>query len=542
MVVNGSLSKTAVNGGAGARTQLSGLVVAVMTVITLLFLTGLFEKLPEATLAAVVIAALIELVDIRSLRTFYGLTNTRLGRIYGVAARPDFIAATAALFGVLIFDTLPGLFIGIVVSIVLLVYRTSRPHVAVLGQVPGTTDQFADIERHTENRPVPGVVILRPESSLFFANAERVRDAIRSAAAEPATTAVVLDLGTVPDIDLTAARMLADTREELAGRGLRLLYARDVGQVRDMLGLEGCDRRGLPVGPRGARRRRCHAAGRGDAGCGDATEAEMSHIPDDPATDPEGDITDTAPDETTPEALGRSMRKAAMLTAGVGILFSVLFTVAFVLLLDLPAADATNAELIAYYSSPERVLPVAVGLYLLPFAGIAFLWFIVALRLWSAASTKRLNNLQSNLQLISGIVFVSLFFVGAAAMSVLASSVQFADGPIDPVAARQFPIFGKTVILFFAMRMAAMFVFTSSALGRSAKILPGWFAWVGVAVGVFLLFSATLTAALVLVFPAWVAVLSLILLRTAREIPRDVRLPAGAGGVSNPLGLPITRR
>ena len=73
MVVNGSLSKTAVNGGAGARTQLSGLVVAVLTVVTLLFLTGLFEKLPEATLAAVVIAALVELVDIRSLRRFYGV-------------------------------------------------------------------------------------------------------------------------------------------------------------------------------------------------------------------------------------------------------------------------------------------------------------------------------------------------------------------------------------------------------------------------------------------------------------------------------------
>jgi SulP family sulfate permease len=238
MVVNGSLSKTAVNGGAGAKSQLSGLVVAVMTVVTLLFLTGLFEELPEATLAAVVIAALIELVDIRSLRTFYGLTNTRLGRIYGIAARPDFIAATAALFGVLIFDTLPGLFIGIVVSIILLVYRTSRPHVAVLGRVPGTTDQFADIERHTENRPVPGVVILRPESSLFFANADRIRDAIRTAAADPGTTAVILDLGTVPDVDLTAAKMLADAREELAGRGLRLLYARDVGQVRDILGME----------------------------------------------------------------------------------------------------------------------------------------------------------------------------------------------------------------------------------------------------------------------------------------------------------------
>jgi len=268
----------------------------------------------------------------------------------------------------------------------------------------------------------------------------------------------------------------------------------------------------------------------------------MSHIPDDPATDPEGDITDTTPDETTPEALGRSLRRAAMLTAGVGLVFSILFTVAFVLLLDLPSIDATDAEILAYYSSPERVLPVAVGLYLLPFAGIAFLWFIVALRLWAAASTKRLNNLQSNLQLISGIVFVALFFVGAAALSVLASSVQFADGPVDPISARQFPIFGKTVILFFAMRMAAMFVFTSSALGRTAKILPGWFAWVGFVVGIFLLFSATLTAELVLVFPAWVAVLSLILLRTAREIPRDVRLPVSAGGVMNPLGLPIRRR
>ena len=268
----------------------------------------------------------------------------------------------------------------------------------------------------------------------------------------------------------------------------------------------------------------------------------MTHIPDDPATDPEGDMLDTAPDEATPAARGRSLRKAAILTAGVGLVFSILFTVAFVLLLDLPAIEATDDEIVAYYASAERVLPVAVGLYLLPFAGIAFLWFIVALRLWAAASTKRLNNLQSNLQLISGIVFVALFFVGAAAISVLASSVQFADGPVDPVTARQFPIFGKTVILFFAMRMAAMFVFTSSALGRSARILPSWFAWVGVVVGIFLLFSATLTAVLILVFPAWVAVLSLILLRSAREIPEDVRLPAGAGGVSNPLGLPIEPR
>ena len=268
----------------------------------------------------------------------------------------------------------------------------------------------------------------------------------------------------------------------------------------------------------------------------------MTFVPDDPATDPEGDMTDTAPDEVTPAARGRSLRNAAILTAGVGLAFSALFTVSFLLMLQVPTAEATDAEIFAYYASGDKVVSVAVGLYLLPFAGIAFLWFIVALRLWSAASTKRLNNLQSNLQLISGIVFVALFFVGAAATSVLASSVQFADGPIDPVAARQFPIFGKTILLFFAMRMAAMFVFTSSSLGRTAKILPNWFAWVGFAVGVFLLFSATFSTLLIFVFPAWVAGLSLILLRSAREIPEELRLPPGAGGVTNPLGLPISGR
>ena len=138
MVVNGSLSKTAVNGAAGARSQVSGSSSPCSTIVTLLFLTGLFENLPEATSAAVVIAAVIELVDIGALRGFYALYTRRLGRIYGAAARPDFIAAVAAMLGVLVFDTLPGLVIGIVVSLLLLLYRASRPYVAELGQVAGT--------------------------------------------------------------------------------------------------------------------------------------------------------------------------------------------------------------------------------------------------------------------------------------------------------------------------------------------------------------------------------------------------------------------
>jgi high affinity sulfate transporter 1 len=234
MVVNGSLSKTAVNGGAGARSQVSGLVVAVLTVVTLLFLTGLFENLPEATLAAVVIAAVIELVDVRALRRLYRVYSQRLARIYGLTARADFIAASAAMLGVLIFDTLPGLFIGITVSALLLVYRASRPHITTLGRVPGTVDQYTDAEAHIENIQVPGVVLLRVEGGLFFANADHIRNAVRRAAVD-GTRVVVIDAESVPFIDVTAAEMLDTLADGLQTSGVALAVAHEIGQVRDVV-------------------------------------------------------------------------------------------------------------------------------------------------------------------------------------------------------------------------------------------------------------------------------------------------------------------
>ena len=241
MVVNGSLSKTAVNGSAGANSQLSGLVVAALTIVTLLLLTGLFENLPEATLAAVVVAAVIELVDIPALVRLYRVYSGRLGRAYGVASRPDFIAAMAALLGVTVFDTLPGLFIGIGVSIVLLLYRSSRPRVAELGKVPGSEDQYADVEKHPENSIPAGIRILRVEAGLYFANAEVVSRRLREAGARPGTRAVVLDAGTVPFVDVTAVEMLDQVADTLAGWGVHLLLARDVGQVRDVLRRAGAE-------------------------------------------------------------------------------------------------------------------------------------------------------------------------------------------------------------------------------------------------------------------------------------------------------------
>ena len=219
MVVNGSLSKTAVNGGAGAKTQLSGLIVAVLTVITLLFLTAIFESLPEATLSAIVIAAVIELVDYQALIRLYHVTSSELRRSYGIAARPDFIAAVGALVGVLVFDTLPGLFIGIAMSLLLLGYRASHPHIALLGRVPGRPEDFGDVARRPENEQVPGVAIVRVEAGLFFANADAVRAGIRARATEPGVRAIVLDAESTPYIDVTAANMLVELAGTSSGTG-----------------------------------------------------------------------------------------------------------------------------------------------------------------------------------------------------------------------------------------------------------------------------------------------------------------------------------
>lgn len=242
MPVNGSLSKTAVNGGAGARSQISGLTAAALTVVTLMFLTGLFEKLPEATLGAVVISAVVELVDFASLARLYRIWTQRLGSIYGAAARADFLAAVAALAGVLVFDTLPGLFIGIAVSLVLLLYRASRPHLAVLGRVQDSVHGgWADVTRKVPTVTDPEVVVVRPESGLFFANADRVRAQIRELAAADGVRAVVLDAATVPFVDVTAAEMLTDLERELGKDGVRLVLAHDIGQVRDVLGKQAPD-------------------------------------------------------------------------------------------------------------------------------------------------------------------------------------------------------------------------------------------------------------------------------------------------------------
>ncbi len=234
MVVNGSLSKTAVNGSAGARSQVSGLVVAALTIVTLLFLTELFSDLPEATLAAIVIAALVELVDIKTMRKFFAVTSPGLKEVYGIGARADFIGAATALFGVLLFDTLPGLIIGIAVSLLLLVYRSSHPNVVRLG-LTGGSDAYVDLSRHPDAVEPVSSVAIRVEAGLYFANSDHVRKEILRLSSDRAVKAVILDTVSVPFIDYTAATTISELSEQLRGDGVTLVIARDIGQVRDVL-------------------------------------------------------------------------------------------------------------------------------------------------------------------------------------------------------------------------------------------------------------------------------------------------------------------
>jgi len=223
---------------------------------------------------------------------------------------------------------------------------------------------------------------------------------------------------------------------------------------------------------------------------------------------------------------GRSVRRVATLTACVGGIHALLFLLSYWLVSGVPGANASDAEITEFYESEERWRIVLAGLYVGPFAGMAFIWFLVSLRMWVDSSARRVNVLLSNIQLVAGIVYVALLFAGLAASSVVAASVEFADGEIDPVAARHFPQYGDTLLFVFSFRMAAMFVFTTSAIGRKAGILPRPFVWSGYGVGLFLLLSAGFEAWFALVFPLWLLALTGILLVRARRIPPELRLPA----------------
>jgi high affinity sulfate transporter 1 len=229
--VAGGLSQSAVNDKAGARTPLALVFASLTLALCLLFLTGLLANLPKAVLAAVVLTAVIGLIDVPGL--------FRMWRI----SKLDFYAATIALAGVLLLGILQGILLAALASVLMLLARASQPHVAFLGRIPGT-NSYSDIARHPENEPLRDLIIFRPEASLLYVNADSILESVleRVRKAEPSDVRLVIcDLSASPYIDLAGSRMLQQLHGQLASRDIALRIVGARGRVRDLLRAEGID-------------------------------------------------------------------------------------------------------------------------------------------------------------------------------------------------------------------------------------------------------------------------------------------------------------
>jgi high affinity sulfate transporter 1 len=215
MLAAGSMSASAVKEGAGARSQVTNLVTWVVTIITVLFLTPLFATLPEAVLAALIIHAVWHII-----------ASPKLQKLR-LASPVEFWFGVLALAGVLLIDVLQGMIIGVVASLVFVIYKTSRPHVSSLGRVPGVPGAYSDLVRHPENTPVPGVLIVRIDAQLYYANALTVRDRVKAMIAELAAPprAVIFDSAAWDEIDVTSTDVLQGMVKELHGNGIDVYLA-----------------------------------------------------------------------------------------------------------------------------------------------------------------------------------------------------------------------------------------------------------------------------------------------------------------------------
>jgi len=230
--VSGGTSQSVVNEGAGARTPVSSAVATGIILIVVLFFTHLLRALPQPVVAAVVLVAVAGLFKVSVLKQLWR------------GDRQEFVVAIAAILGVLTSGLLRGVMIGCVISLVQLLRRASRPHVAFLGRIPGTR-RFSDRERHPDNELVSGILIFRPESGLIYFNVDHVRDAIadrvRADGAKPKL--VVIDLSAAPYVDLQSAHTLAGLADELRAEGIGVQVVEARSSVRERLRGEGLDKR-----------------------------------------------------------------------------------------------------------------------------------------------------------------------------------------------------------------------------------------------------------------------------------------------------------
>jgi SulP family sulfate permease len=227
--VAGGLSQSAVNEKSGAKTPFSILVASGTIALCLLFLTGLVADLPKAVLSAIVLVAVSGLIKVKEI--------VRLRRV----SRMEFRIAMIALVAVLLLGILKGILLAAIASILFLLHRAARPHVAILGRIPGTR-RFSDLARHVDNEPVAGTLLVRVESSLLYFNAAHVSETVLGRVrAAAGLERVIFDLSASPTVDLAGARMFEKLHDELVKRKVALHLVEARSSVRDLLRAEGLE-------------------------------------------------------------------------------------------------------------------------------------------------------------------------------------------------------------------------------------------------------------------------------------------------------------
>jgi SulP family sulfate permease len=226
--VTGGFSRTAVNDTAGARTPLASLVTAGIVLATIAFLTPLLSSLPNAALGAIIIMAVIGLIDVAEMRHI------------AAVKRSDLISLGVAFFGTLILGIEIGIGLAVVASMLVVFARMSTPHTAVLGHVDGTTS-YRNVERFPEAHTVDGVTIVRIDAALSFANAVSVKRLLldHAEALGTGSRVLLLDASGINDIDATGAEMVSELIDELNGRNVALHVTDVKGPVRDVLRAAG---------------------------------------------------------------------------------------------------------------------------------------------------------------------------------------------------------------------------------------------------------------------------------------------------------------
>jgi sulfate permease, SulP family len=226
--VSGSLARSALNAAAGARTQVAAIVSAICVAITTLFFTPLFHYLPHATLAAILIVSSLRLIDTREIRYLFKVKITE-----GILLVFTFVATLAL-------GIMPGLLFGIVASILLFITLNTRPNTAILGRLPNT-NIFRNVQHFPEAETIAGLVILRIDASLYFANAVFLKEKVHEICRQHGTAlkALILDASAVNDLDSSADTALHQLSAEFKTNGIEFYIAGVKAPVRDVMKRSG---------------------------------------------------------------------------------------------------------------------------------------------------------------------------------------------------------------------------------------------------------------------------------------------------------------